>query len=71
MPVSQGLIFIFSYSGVVVSRALPVKIWLCSSKFCKLHFFPVFPQEKKYLHMVNQKHAYGTLMPVSQGLIFI
>jgi hypothetical protein len=61
----------FLYSGVVVTRIFPVEIGLHVSKVCKLHIFPLFSQEKRYLHMVNQKHAYGKLMPVSQGLIFI
>ena len=40
-------------------------------KVSQITFFPVFSQEKRPLHMVNQKHRYGQLIPVSQRLIWI
>ena len=40
-------------------------------KVSQITFFPVFSQEKRPLHIVNQKHKHGQFMPVSQGLIFI
>jgi hypothetical protein len=53
----------------LVSFLLPVKIGLCPSKFHKLSIFPMFSQEKKPLHLVNQKHRYSQLMPLSQVTI--
>jgi hypothetical protein len=61
----------FSYSGVAVSCILPVKIGPHASKFHKLPIFPVSSQEKRPLHMVNQKIGYETLMPLSHGFICI
>ena len=61
----------FPYSGVVLSCLLPVKTWLHASKDHKLPVFSVLSQEQRPFHMVNQKHGYGQLMPVSQGLICI
>ena len=61
----------FPYSGVLVSCLLPVKTWLHASKVHKLPVFSVFSQEQRPFHMVNQKHRYGQLLPVSQGLICI
>jgi hypothetical protein len=53
----------------LVSFLLPVKIGLRASKFHKLSIFPMFSQEKKPLHSVNQKHRYSQLMPLSQVMI--
>jgi hypothetical protein len=50
---------------------LPVKIGPHASKFHKLPIFPVFSQEKRPFHMVNQQHRYGKLMNHSQVLICI
>ena len=61
----------FSHSCVVVSRVLPVKIWLCTWKFPKLPIFSAFSQEQKPFHMMNEKFIYGQLMCQSQGLIWI
>jgi hypothetical protein len=38
-------------------------------KISQITSFPVFSQEKRPLHMVNQKQQYCQFMPVSQGLI--
>jgi hypothetical protein len=38
------------------------------SMFCSI--FAMFSQEKRPLQMVKQKHQYGQLIPVIQGLIF-
>jgi hypothetical protein len=50
----------------LVSFLLPVKIGFGASKF---HKFPMFSQEKRPLHSVNQKHRYIQLMPLSQVMI--
>jgi hypothetical protein len=61
--------FFFAYSGVVVSHVLPVKIWLHAAKFYKSPIFPVFSQEKRPLHMVNQKPRHGQFLPLRKSLI--
>ena len=44
-------------------------MWLHVSKFHKLPIFPLFFQEKRSFHMVNQKPRCYQWMPLSQGLI--
>jgi hypothetical protein len=58
--------FLIEYSGVVVSCLLPVKIGLHASQFYKLPIFPMFSQDERPIHMVNQKHRSDQLIPVSQ-----
>jgi hypothetical protein len=55
----------FAYSGVVVSRVLPVRIWLHTSNFHKLPIFSLFPYEEGPLHMANQKNMYGLFIAAS------
>jgi hypothetical protein len=56
-------------TGVFDQLMLAV-IGLQASKFHTFPFYPMFSQEKKPLHMVNQKHRYSQFMPpVSQSLI--
>jgi hypothetical protein len=45
--------------------------WASCIKILQVTYFPMFSQEKRPFHMVNQKHRYDQLMPVSQELIFI